>query len=286
MLYWAVMSIPFSKMSGAGNTFVVIDNRNGIVEQALADSGLGIDAFVIRICSPVTGVGSDGLILIENADGYDFSWRFFNSDGSHANMCGNGARCAARFAQLAEISGDIAAFETGAGIIHSEVRGERVFVELTPPGAITPHIELVLGGEQYTAHLIDTGVPHLVIPVEDVNRLDVAELGAQARFHQQFEPDGCNVNFAALTPEGIVKVRTYERGVEGETMACGTGVTAVALVLTHLGETSPPVTIMPMSGERLQIHFDPLGDGFENVVIEGPARVLFTGEITAEALSA
>ncbi len=280
------MSISFSKMSGAGNTFVVIDNRNGVVEQALSASPLNMDGFIIRICSPVTGVGADGLILIENADGHDFAWRFFNSDGSHANMCGNGARCAARFARLAGITGDTAAFETGAGIIHSEVKGERVFVELTPPGAISPRMELTLGGSQYTAHLIDTGVPHLVIPVDDINTIDAAELGAQARFHHQFEPDGCNVNFAALTPDGTVKVRTYERGVEGETMACGTGVTAVALVLAHQGEVSPPVTVMPMSGESLHIHFDPADDGFKNVVIEGPARVLFTGEITPEALGA
>jgi len=180
------MSIPFSKMSGAGNTFVVIDNREGVVESTLAELALTMDALVIRICSTVTGVGSDGLILIENTADYDFAWRFFNSDGSHANMCGNGARCAARFASMEGISGITAAFETGAGVVHSEVQGERVRVTLTDPGEITPDIELTLAGDKYRCHRIDTGVPHLVVPVDSVNDVDIVNGTNAIGFNQAF----------------------------------------------------------------------------------------------------
>ncbi len=278
------MSIPFSKMSGAGNTFVVIDNREGVVESTLAELALTMDALVIRICSTVTGVGSDGLILIENTADYDFAWRFFNSDGSHANMCGNGARCAARFASMEGISGITAAFETGAGVVHSEVQGERVRVTLTDPGEITPDIELTLAGDKYRCHRIDTGVPHLVVPVDSVNDVDIVQLGSEGRYHERFAPDGVNVNVVSQNPDGDLKVRTYERGVEGETMACGTGVTAAALVFARLKKVGSPVTVTPLSGERLQVHFEEAGERFKNVIIEGPAHILFNGRICAEAL--
>ena len=278
------MHIPFSKMSGSGNTFVLIDNRGKVVEAALEGTSLSFEAFVIRACSPVHGVGTDGLILIEGSDRYNFSWRFFNADGSAANMCGNGARCAARFARMADITGDQADFETGAGVVHSEVHGGDVAVTLTPPGAVTPDIELTLGGEEFTGYFINTGVPHLVIPVESVGTLDVQVLGAEARFDERFAPEGTNVNFVSHSPDGTLRVRTYERGVEDETMACGTGVTAAALVYAHLGKATSPVTVSPISGEQLTVHFTREGDTFRAVTIDGPTRVLFRGELDPEVL--
>lgn len=278
------MGLPFAKMSGSGNTFVLIDNRGRVVERALAEADLSVDGFVIRICSPLHGVGADGLILLEGSDTYDFAWRFFNADGSHANMCGNGARCAARYARLVGAAGDSSDFETGAGVVHAELRGTDVRVLLTPPGTVTPDVALELGGQPYVGHFIDTGVPHLVIPVPQVGQVDVEALGAEARNDPRFQPEGTNVNFVSVTPEGALKVRSYERGVEAETMACGTGVTAAALVMAHLGAVRSPVTVIPLSGESLTVHFTREGDAFKAVTIDGPARVLFTGEIDPEAL--
>lgn len=278
------MGLPFFKMSGAGNTFVLIDNRDGVVNRLVAEADLSMDGFVIRMCSPVHGVGADGLILIEPSDRCDFSWHFYNRDGSNANMCGNGARCAARFARLQGIVQDEADFETGAGVVHAELLERDVRVTLTPPGTITPDVELELAGTPYTGHFIDTGVPHLVIPVPSVSGVDVELLGAQARYDPRFQPAGTNVNFVAETPDGELKVRTYERGVEGETLACGTGITAAALVLAYMGRVTSPVTVIPISGEPLRVHFTREGDAFRAVTIDGPARVLFRGEIDGEAL--
>jgi len=278
------MMIPFAKMSGAGNTFVVIDNRDAVLEAALAEHRLGLDRFIIRICSPTHGAGTDGVILIEQSKTADFSWRFFNADGSHANMCGNGARCAARFARLEGVTEDVATFETGAGIIHSHVDGATVSVSLTPPGELSRDISLQLGGEARLCHLIDTGVPHLVVPVKDIQSIDVQVWGAEARFHDRFAPNGVNVNFAAQGDDGALLVRTYERGVEGETMACGTGMSAVALVFADLGLTTSPTVVIPLSGERLQIHFKHDNSGFRDVILEGPAQVLFSGRFDVATL--
>jgi diaminopimelate epimerase len=278
------MGLAFAKMSGAGNTFVVIDDRGGAVEAALKAAGLTLDGFVIRMCSPLYGVGADGLILLRPSDRYDFAWRFFNADGSHANMCGNGARCAARYARLVGLAGDTAAFETGAGVVRAETHGTDVRVALTPPGPVGPPLSLRLGGETFTGYAIDTGVPHLVIPVPHVSRVDVEALGSQARHEARFKPAGTNVNFVSVQDDGTLRVRTFERGVEGETMACGTGVTAAALVMAHLGRTGPPVTVVPLSGEALTVSFTREGDAFTRVTIDGPAKVLFRGEIDLEAL--
>ena len=278
------MIIPFAKMSGAGNTFVLIDNRQQLVEQALADAELSLDRFVLHFCSPVYGAATDGLILVEHAAEHDFAWRFFNADGSHANMCGNGARCAARFAEMVGAGGAEQAFETGAGIIHATVAGDRVRVDLTAPGPVTLGIELKLDGQRLTCHQVDTGVPHLVLPVPSVRGVDIDRLGRAARFDKRFAPEGTNVNFASLDDDGTLRVRTYERGVEGETLACGTGVTAAAIVFSELNLTASPVTVMPLSGEALTVRFDGAEGDYRNASITGPARVLFRGQMETEAL--
>ncbi|MFQ5509101.1 MAG: diaminopimelate epimerase [Leptospirillia bacterium] len=278
------MGIPFSKMSGSGNTFLVIDNRKQVVESALKEFDLSLDTLIIRACSPVFGVGADGMILIEDSSEYNFAWRFYNADGSHANMCGNGARCAARYARMIGLTGDESDFETGAGVVHSKVNGEDVLVTLTPPSAITPDIDLELAGTHYTSYFIDTGVPHLVIPVKSISEVDVDRLGSEARHDPRFAPEGTNVNFTSLTKRGTLRVRTFERGVEGETMACGTGVTAAALVYAYLGRVTSPVTVVPISGESLTVHFTREGDAFRAVIIEGPTRVVVSGELHPDAL--
>lgn len=278
------MGLAFAKMSGAGNTFVLIDNRAGQVEATLAEAGLSLDGFVIRACSPIHGVGADGLILLEGSDRHDFAWRFYNADGSRANMCGNGARCAARYAGLVGAAGEQVAFETGAGLVTARIRGAEVRVTLTPPGPVGAPVELKVGGETYTGYPVDTGVPHVVIPVPNVSRVDVEALGPPVRNDPRFAPEGTNVDFVSRLADGTLRVRTFERGVEGETMACGTGVTAAALVLASLGQASPPVTVVPLSGEALTVQFRREGEAFSDVSIVGPARVLFRGELEAEAL--
>lgn len=280
----ASFSIPFAKMSGAGNTFVLIDNRAGVVEAALKASGLTLDGFVIRVCSPLQGVGADGLILIEPSAAHDFAWRFFNADGSRADMCGNGARCAARFARRVGAAPDSAEFETGAGVVHAEVAGNTVRVTLTPPGPVGPELAFTLGGRRHAGRFIDTGVPHVVIPVPSVADVDVEAVGPEVRHDPRFAPAGTNVDFVAPEADGSLRVRTYERGVERETLACGTGVSAAALVMAHLGKTEPPVTVVPLSGEALTVRFSRDGEGFREVTIDGPARVLLTGAIDYEAL--
>lgn len=276
--------IPFAKMSGAGNTFVLIDNRAGVVEAALEAADLTLDRFVIRVCSPVHGVGADGLILIEPSAAHDFAWRFFNADGSRAAMCGNGARCAARFARRIGAARDTATFETGAGVVRAEALDGAVRVTLTPPGPLRADLKFELGGRRYTGHFIDTGVPHVVIPVPSVADVDVEAVGPLVRHDARFAPAGTNVNFVAVGPDGALRVRTFERGVERETLACGTGVSAAALVMARLGRAASPVTVVPLSGEALTVRFERADGGFRAVTIDGPARLLFTGEIDSEAL--
>jgi diaminopimelate epimerase len=278
------MTVAFAKMSGAGNTFVVIDNRDAVVEQAVAAAGTTLDGFVIRVCSPLHGVGADGLILLEHSDRHDFAWRFYNADGSQANMCGNGARCAARYARMVGAGGDRMAFETGAGVVTAELSGGSVKVNLTPPGPVGAAMDFKTAGAAWVGYPVDTGVPHVVIPVENVSRVDVEAVGPGIRHDPRFGGAGSNVNFVSRGEDGTLRVRTFERGVEGETMACGTGVTAAALVMTRLGHAAPPVTVVPLSGEALTVAFTRDGDGFADVTIVGPARLLFRGELEAEAL--
>ncbi len=276
--------IPFSKMSGAGNTFVLIDNRQGIVDAALKAVGLTPEGFAQATCSADRGAGADGLILIEPSAAHDFAWRFFNADGSRADMCGNGARCAARFAREIGAAKDSAAFETGAGVVRAERAGDGIRVTLTPPGPVGPEMAFTLGGKPYAGRPIDTGVPHVVLPVPAVADLDLSALGPEVRHDPRFAPAGTNADFVAVGPDGVLAVRTWERGVERETLACGTGIAAAALVMADLEGLRSPVTVMPRSGEPLTVGFTRAGDGFADVTLEGPVRVLFTAELDPEAL--
>jgi diaminopimelate epimerase len=279
--------IPFTKMSGAGNTFVLIDDRQGIVETALKGAGLTPEGFAQGICSADRGAGADGLILIEPSRAHDFAWRFFNADGSRADMCGNGARCAARFAQEIGAAKGSSAFETGAGVVRAERAGDAIRVTLTPPGPVGPELSFALGAKAYAGRFIDTGVPHVVFraaSVADLDLPDFATLGPAVRYDPRFAPAGTNVDFVATGADGTLQVRTWERGVERETLACGTGIAAAALVTAALEGRESPVTVVPRSGEPLTVGFVRRGGGFRDVTLEGPARVLFTGELDPEAL--
>ncbi len=270
--------IPFVKMSGSGNDFILVDHRvPRIAEADLVD-------FVRGVCRRRLSAGADGVILIEPSGRADFRFRFFNADGSRAAMCGNGARCAARFAVLAGISaGPEVAFETEAGVIAGRVEGRRVRIRLTDPGPPGAEAVLELSAGRLVVRRIDTGVPHAVVIHPEPEALDVARLGAEIRHHPAFAPEGVNANFIRPDGRGGIVIRTYERGVEGETLACGTGCAAGALVAARVLGLSSPVAALTRSGERLRVFFEEAGEGFRNVFLEGEARLIYRGVMSREA---
>lgn len=274
----AMTPIAFSKMNGSGNDFIVIDNRETLV------TGEGLDRFVRGVCRRKISVGADGVILIENTAGADFRWQFFNSDGSRAEMCGNGARCAARFAWLNGIAEKEMVFETDAGPISAEILGDRVKVGMTEPFGFVPDLTIPLADQTVTAGSINTGVPHVVIETETLETMDVETPGRGIRYHDHFAPAGTNVNFCQRIGEGKIAVRTYERGVEGETLACGTGCVAAALTTAHRTGWDSPIDVVTRSGGVLTIHFNREAEGFSRVFLEGDARLVATGSIMADAL--
>jgi diaminopimelate epimerase len=269
--------IEFYKMSGSGNDFILIDNRDGSL--AVGD----IVAFVKSVCERKVSVGADGLILIERSDRVDFKWRFFNADGSEVEMCGNGGRCAARFAFLRGIAGEKISFETVAGIIDAEVRGDVVKLRLTDPKNLVMDDEIRIENQVLFVHSINTGVPHVVHFVRDPDDFDVFNIGRAIRYHEHYRPAGTNANFAAVLDDHTLRVRTYERGVEDETLACGTGSVAVALIAAGKGLVESPVDVRVQSGETLRIHFTPTEKGFEKVYLEGNAKVVYQGLLWDEA---
>jgi diaminopimelate epimerase len=270
--------VPFWKMQGSGNDFILIDHRRPFLPEA---DRIGL---VKKLCAPKFGVGADGLILIEPSEKVDFRWRFFNADGSEAEMCGNGGRCAARFAFLNGIAPENLAFETLAGIIHAQVRGRRVKLELSQPHSLQLNLEIVLPEQTWTGHFVNTGVPHVVLPVADLDAALVDQVGRTIRFHPLFQPAGTNVNFIRITGPQELRVRTYERGVEAETLACGTGSVAAALIASQLHALLSPIAVHPSSGETLTIYFEKQNGHFRSVYLEGEAAVVFQGHVWLDEL--
>ncbi len=270
------MTLSFTKMNGAGNDFVMLDNR---------DASLALThAQIARLCDRHRGIGADGLLLVESPQsGADFRMRYYNADGGEAEMCGNGARCFARFARkVSGHTGETIAFETLAGVIGARCLGDGVQIEMSAPHSYAVATTLDAGGEELTVHSVNTGVPHAVIFVDDLESVEVSRLGAAIRYHPHFSPKGTNVNFVNVRAPGEIAIRTYERGVEGETLACGTGVVACALI--HHLETgaSAPIRIQVRGGETLLVGFETgatAGD-FTNVTLSGPADFVFDGDVT------
>jgi diaminopimelate epimerase len=268
--------IEFFKMSGSGNDFILIDNRN----QSL-DVG-DITDFVKTVCERKVSVGADGLILIENSDCADFRWRFFNADGSEVEMCGNGGRCAARFATIKGIAKENLSFETQAGIIDAEVRGDMVKLRLTDPHQTRVNISIQIDERPFEVNFINTGVPHVVHFVKHLDLFDVFAVGRKIRYHSEFQPAGTNANFVESIDRHTIRVRTYERGVEDETLACGTGAVASALISSSKGFVESPVDVRVKSGESLKIYFSKTDSGFQDIYLEGKAKVVYEGRIWNE----
>jgi len=271
------MKIPFYKMSGSGNDFIIIDNRGGAVAEE------SLDQLIVGACRRKKSAGADGLILVEESTQVDFKWRFFNADGSRAEMCGNGARCAARFACITGISGPELAFETDAGIVSAQVIQDRVKIRMTDPTGLQTNQTLAVGDTTLPYDFINTGVPHVVMPADDIEQVDVVDLGRAVRQHERFSPAGTNVNFVQPIGRNAIAVRTYERGVEDETLACGTGCAAASLMMRLHHHWDAPVEVKTRSGEMLRIYFEEEAGAFRQVHLEGGARVIYTGTLWEEA---
>jgi len=280
--------ISFAKMSGTGNDFIIIDHRKPFITEADQSE------FARIVCRRKFSVGADGLILIENSETADFRWQFYNPDGSRAEMCGNGARCAARFAFEKNIAPAAMRFETTAGDIEALVldgAGKSVKIRLTAPEDLRLNMPMTVGGLEQTLHFINTGVPHTVVLVNDAGEVPVAQWGREIRFHDTFQPAGTNANFVQRVSNDTLMVRTYERGVESETLACGTGAVASALVIALLEQAKPPVTVITSGGEELTIHFSFKGEGIdrqldlaEGIFLQGPAHIIYEGQLGLDGL--
>ncbi|MDB6018198.1 MAG: Diaminopimelate epimerase [Pedosphaera sp.] len=267
------MVLEFTKMNGAGNDFVLVDNREQKVKLNREQ--------VVHLCHRQRGAGADGvLLLIPCATGKaDWAWEFYNSDGSTAEMCGNGARCFARYVQKLTGANRDFTFETGAGIISASFQGERVTVSLTQPKDLRLNETVPLTIGQQTIHSLNTGVPHAVMFVPDADQAMVHQLGQEIRRHAHYAPKGTNVNFVQRLKDGGIRVRTYERGVEGETLACGTGVTAAALIAAQLHQFASPVKVQVQGGDLLEVSFKQNNGDFTEVRLSGPADFVFEGKI-------
>lgn len=280
-------TIPFTKMSGSGNDFVVIDHR----EPWLAEDE--IPAFTRAVCRRRLSVGADGVILIEHASrpDLDFRWRYINADGSVGEMCGNGAMCGARFAVERDIAPPFCRFETDSGIVQAEVgTGDPPLVSLRLPPVSAPGASesIAIGPDEWQVIRLLVGVPHTVTVVPDVDAWDDRAFdtwGRAMRHHPAFAPAGTNANLIHRFDDHTIRMRTWERGVEAETLACGTGAVASSIVAVRQGLVTAPVNVVVSSGEVLQVSFKDTGDRFEDVVLAGRPREVMTGQISPEALA-
>ncbi len=261
----------FSKLQGTGNDFIIIDNMDGKFEDFIGATDLPLA--VKLLCRRRLGVGADGLILVEPSKIADFKWQFFNSDGSTANMCGNGARCVARFAFKKGITRPEMRFETNVGIVKAVVDGSIVKVSLPKPRILNENLNI----EGIDGTLVDAGVPHFVVFVDDLEGINVNGIGRKIRISRILMPEGANVDFVKLESNGI-SIRTYERGVESETLACGTGSVASALVASRKFDLKSPIKVSVKSGESLTVFID------DSVFLEGPTTWVYEGYITHESL--
>lgn len=262
----------FTKMNGAGNDFILFDNRSGDIH---------LDGSQIaRLCDRHRGVGADGILLLENTTNRaDFRMRYFNADGGEAEMCGNGARCFARFANKVAAAQRKISFQTQAGVISAELKGDLVTLQLTEPTDVRLNVTIPVADEAKTVHFINSGVPHVVIPVGKIDDVDVQREGAAIRHHKMFSPNGTNVDFIEKRGPNKIAIRTYERGVEDETLACGTGIIASALIFSMTNKASSPVTVVARGGDELQVGFETIDGTFRNVTLTGPAEFVFEGTV-------
>lgn len=272
---YGAMKIHFVKMHGAANDFILVDDRTEAFP--VLDR-----AWIATLCDRRRGVGAEGVILIQRSNTAHVRMRFFNPDGGEVEMCGNGARCVARLALELGIAPSAMRIETMAGELEAEVleNGEQVRLRMTKPTGWALRQHLAIEGHWIEYQFVNTGVPHVVVEVGDLERVDVAGLGRAIRFHERFRPAGTNVNFVSISGPASLRLRTYERGVEAETLACGTGIVASALCMGRVGRIILPATVIPRSGDTLTVAADVQPDGpIDNVTLAGPAVRVFDGVV-------
>ena len=269
--------IRFSKLSGAGNDFVIIDNRAGIIPEDSSD-------FINKVCARRVSVGADGMLLVENSDVADFRMRYFNSDGGEVETCGNGARCIARFAHDENIiPSNKMTFETRAGIYSAEVMEDSVKLRVGDAVDMRLNFPLMLSDGQHTVSFVNSGVPHVVFFTDDLEDMDVVRPGSETRYHEDFKPAGTNANFVKMRSSDALDIRTYERGVEDETLACGTGCIASAISAAALGKAKSPVAAYTRGGYILKIYFTLNAQGANDVFLEGDARIIYKGALLEDS---
>jgi diaminopimelate epimerase len=275
----AAISVPFVKMSGAGNDFVMIDNmeqKHHFDAPNLAKS----------LCDRHFGIGADGLIILEPTPDRDFRMMYYNADGSYGGMCGNGGRCAAIFARRQGHCRETFAFEAVGYTYRGSMRGNRVRMRMKEPSGMVDCLVMNPAPPGMgIAAFVDTGAPHAVFFVEEVESVDVSGIGRILREHPAFAPSGANINFVQIMSPGTLRMRTYERGVEAETLACGTGSIASAVLANRLRGIQPPVTVETRSGRILMVEFEQTGSNFTNIVLEGEGSILFDGNILIDCSS-
>jgi len=268
----------FTKMVAQGNDFVVIDQRH---HSSIKKPGL----FASEICNRKYGTGADGLLILEKSRIADIRMRIFNPDGSEPNMCGNGIRCVGLWlkspprAQFRERREKIISIETKAGIIEAEINKDKVKIKVSEPKDIRLGLPIKITNRKIKVNFINTGVPHAVIFVEGLDKIDIVNIGRQIRFHKKFQPQGTNVDFVQVIDDNNIKLRTYERGVEEETLACGTGAVAAALIFV-IGYRLPAtrkINVHTRSGEVLRVEFNKVNDKFKDIWLEGRVRIVYKG---------
>lgn len=270
--------LAFSKMAGGGNDFVVIDNRGGRVADAAE--------LTRRICTPHLSVGADGLILIETSPRATIRMIYFNADGSRADFCANGTRCAARFAFLNVIAPRRMTIETDSGVVGAEVgEGSSVTLSLPSPQLFRPNRPLRVGAQTIQGSSLMVGVPHYVVFLRrELWQQEIVPLGRAIRNHPDLQPEGANVNFVVIRDWNAIEVRTYERGVEGETLSCGSGVVASVSASALFGKVRSPVHVLTRSGITLEVSFTLSGGEVRDLRLRGDARLIYRAALTPETV--
>lgn len=269
-----MQKVGFEKIVGSGNDFLVIEMNNA--------KSAWLKKLAIAACHRKYGFGADGVLVLERCPQADVRMRIFNADGSEAEMCGNGARCTAFYVAGRKKSSGMkrVSIQTRSGRVESWVKGFNVGIQLTRPKSLACAIPIKVGQRALKVNFIDTGVPHTVIFVEGLDRINVDSLGRAVRYHKRFAPRGTNVNFVEVLGKDSIRVRTYERGVEAETLACGTGSVASSLVAARCFGIGPAgvIKVQVESGETLEVRFEDTAEGFKNVWLAGPVRLVGKGE--------
>ncbi|PNW26163.1 diaminopimelate epimerase [Formosa algae] len=253
----------FYKYQGTGNDFVMIDNRLNTFNKQ--DTAL-----INRLCDRRFGIGADGLILLENHDEADFKMVYYNADGNESTMCGNGGRCLSQFAKDLNVIDKKASFEAIDGMHHVVFEGDLVQLQMQDVPIVEDHKSYVF---------LNTGSPHHVQFEDNIASFDIKTIGRNIRNGAPYYKEGTNVNFVKKISSNEFQVRTYERGVEDETLSCGTGVTAVAIAMNYLGETPDNTVHLKVQGGELKVSFTKTESGYNNVWLTGPAKQVFKGEI-------